>query len=168
MRTPLNLSLEIEIVNGLKKYSADHGVSLTSVLQEIICQFLGLKGLLDPVLKAAVEERIERRAGRPVDVAKKAEREKRAAEEQARVYREAGVTGPTTEPTEDEGPNEEELASNIPASNILPGDDPAPGPPIFNPEEYPVDKTYVGPAPICLRCMEVVGKCQCTEGPDEG
>ena len=221
MRTPLNLSLEIEIVNGLKKYSAENGVSVTRVIQEIVCQFLGLKGAIDPDLKAAVEQSIAIRPGRPimpyeerkkreeerarikVDIRSEQAREKTKASNLAQGLPAGGISGesenedPETQPEDDETfgvvPDDmpQDRATDPPAneppmgSQAVPESDIPSGPPIFKPEEHPVDKTYVGPSPlestterienivskphpICFRCMEVVAKCECAEGPEEG
>jgi len=203
MRTPFQLHLEFDILAALKAYAAEQRVSVTRVIAECLCQFLGLKGLLDPVLKAAVEERIQRTAGRPMDPDKKAKREALAAEEQARVYAAAGVDpraaeAGVTEPGPLEGeerndvfegsgdhipetqPDDDETFGVVPDDMPLPEDrvpDTPPGPPIFKPSNLDpppdqvdkiINKSTSSPSKICLRCMEVVGKCQCEEGPDEG
>ncbi len=214
MRTPFQLHLELDILAAVKAYAAEQRISITRLISEVLCQFLGLKGLLDPVLKAAIEERIERGAGRPVDPERKRVREEAAKKEQERVYAEAGVrpmrdglgneievTEPRDETDEDRAlkeeisrpmfaPTETEEIPNNPPPN--PGEtfekpedykeafknEPTPptGPPIFNPEIEPsrnkdqplnLDKQNTL-GKICLRCMEVVAKCECVEGPEEG
>ena len=86
---------------------------------------------------------------------------------------EARVTAPGADPEEHEEVPYEEAFKEVldPSTKVV-----TPGPPIFNPEEQtPVPPMTpdllpegIRAAPICLRCMEVVAKCECAEGPEEG